>query len=33
MRKASPDVNLVFTTDGGEEAALPIGLNFFWPDF
>jgi hypothetical protein len=32
MRKVSPDVNLVFTTESGEEAALPIGLNFFWPD-
>jgi len=28
----SPDVNLTFTTESGEEAALPIGLTFFWPD-
>ena len=34
--KVSPDVNLIFSfedQDGaGKEAALPIGLTFFWPD-
>ena len=33
----SPDVNLTFTfenADGGEEeAAIPVGVTFFWPDF
>lgn len=32
IKEISPDINLVFTTDSGEEATLPIGLNFFWPD-
>lgn len=32
INSVSPDVNLVFTTESGEEAALPIGLAFFWPD-
>ena len=32
IRTFSPDVNLTFTTDSGEEAAIPIGISFFWPD-
>jgi hypothetical protein len=32
INEKSPDVNLTFVTESGEEAALPIGLNFFWPD-
>ena len=32
INDVSPDVNLTFTTESGEEAALPIGLTFFWPD-
>jgi len=32
INEVSPDVNLTFTTESGEEAALPIGLTFFWPD-
>lgn len=28
----SPDVNIIFTTDAGEEVDLPIGIGFFWPD-
>jgi len=32
MRKISPDVDLIFTTDRGEEAAIPVGISFFWPD-
>ena len=31
--KTSPDVNLNVILDGGEEVTVPIGLNFFWPDF
>ena len=29
----SPDVDLNVTLDSGEEVVVPIGLNFFWPDF
>jgi hypothetical protein len=25
-------VNLTFTANSGEEVAIPIGINFFWPD-
>jgi hypothetical protein len=32
IRQIQPDVNLVFTTNDGEEAIIPINLNFFWPD-
>jgi hypothetical protein len=32
IKKTQPDVNLTFTTDSGTEVAIPIGLNFFWPD-
>ena len=32
IKEVAPDVNLSFTTDGGEEVAIPINLNFFWPD-
>jgi len=32
IRSVQPDVDLKFTTDSGEEVAIPIGLNFFWPD-
>jgi len=32
MKKVQPDVNLTFTTDDGQEAVIPIGINFFWPD-
>tara|TARA_Y100000114_G_C11735472_1_gene315908 strand:+ start:110 stop:838 length:729 start_codon:yes stop_codon:yes gene_type:complete len=28
-----PDVDLVYITESGEEVNVPIGLNFFWPDF
>ena len=30
--KIQPDVDLTFTTDSGVEVAIPIGINFFWPD-
>ena len=26
------DIDLKFTTDSGEEVAIPIGISFFWPD-
>lgn len=32
IKDASPDVDLKFNTDSGEEVAIPITLNFFWPD-
>lgn len=32
IRNTQPDVNLTFTLDSGEEVAIPINLNFFWPD-
>jgi len=32
IKEVSPDVNLSFIIDGGEEVAIPINLNFFWPD-
>jgi len=33
VKKIQPDVNLNYVIDTGEEVAIPIGLNFFWPDF
>ena len=32
IRNVSPDLDLTVVLDSGEEATLPIGLNFFWPD-
>ena len=32
IKDVSPDVDLKFTADSGEEVAIPITLNFFWPD-
>lgn len=32
IKNTQPDVDLTFTTDSGEEVAIPIGINFFWPD-
>jgi hypothetical protein len=32
IKNTQPDVDLTFTTDSGTEVAIPIGLNFFWPD-
>ena len=31
-RTIQPDIDLMFTTYSGEEVAIPINLNFFWPD-
>jgi hypothetical protein len=29
-----PDVDLTFFPDGSDsKASIPVGLNFFWPDF
>ena len=32
IKEVAPDVNLSFTTESGEEVAIPINLTFFWPD-
>tara|TARA_B110000208_G_scaffold172253_1_gene215177 strand:+ start:359 stop:1084 length:726 start_codon:yes stop_codon:yes gene_type:complete len=32
IRDNQPDVNLNVILDSGEEAKVPIGLSFFWPD-
>jgi hypothetical protein len=32
IKNTQPDVDLTFTTDSGVEVAIPIGINFFWPD-
>jgi hypothetical protein len=32
IREIQPDVDLTFVTDSNEEIAIPINLNFFWPD-
>ena len=33
IKRTQPDVNLTVSTDSGEEVSVPIGLDFFWPDF
>jgi hypothetical protein len=32
VRNMQPDVDMTVVLDSGEEATVPIGLNFFWPD-
>tara|TARA_R100000781_G_scaffold114784_1_gene86924 strand:+ start:64 stop:792 length:729 start_codon:yes stop_codon:yes gene_type:complete len=32
IKNTQPDVDLTYMLDSGEEVAVPIGLNFFWPD-
>ena len=32
IRTVQPDVDLTFTSNSGEEVAIPINLSFFWPD-
>tara|TARA_R110000744_G_scaffold8526_2_gene28170 strand:- start:1965 stop:2693 length:729 start_codon:yes stop_codon:yes gene_type:complete len=32
IKNTQPDVNLNYILENGEEVAIPIGLNFFWPD-
>jgi len=33
IKRISPDVDLTIKGDDGEDIAVPISLNFFWPDF
>ncbi len=33
ISSTQPDVNLTYILDNGEEVVVPIGLNFFWPDY
>jgi hypothetical protein len=33
LKESQPGVDLKFTTNSGEEVAIPIGITFFWPDF
>ena len=32
IKTTQPDINLKFILNSGEEVAIPIGINFFWPD-
>lgn len=32
IKQVQPDVNMIVTMESGVEAALPIGISFFWPD-
>lgn len=32
VKRISPDIDLTIQGDGGEDIAIPINLNFFWPD-
>jgi hypothetical protein len=33
IRNTQPDINMNVTLDSGEEVAVPISINFFWPDY
>lgn len=33
IKNTQPDVDLSYIVDSGEEVEVPIGLNFFWPDY
>lgn len=33
IKRISPDINLTIKGDDGEDIAIPISLNFFWPDY
>ena len=33
IKLVQPDVDLNYITDSGEEVTMPMGINFFWPDF
>ena len=33
IRLTQPDVDMDIVLDSGEEVTVPIGLNFFWPDY
>ena len=32
IKNTQPDVDMNYILDNGEEVAIPIGLNFFWPE-
>jgi len=32
IKSVQPDVDLTYVSDSGEEATIPINLNFFWPE-
>ena len=32
IKTVQPDVDLTYVSDSGEEATIPINLNFFWPE-
>ena len=33
LREVQPDLNLNTVLDSGEEVRVPLGLNFFWPEY
>ena len=33
VKNTQPDIDLTYIVDSGEEVSVPIGLNFFWPDY
>jgi hypothetical protein len=34
IKEVQPDVDLTFFPDGSDsKVSIPVGLNFFWPDF
>tara|TARA_Y100000389_G_scaffold87460_1_gene83977 strand:+ start:621 stop:1349 length:729 start_codon:yes stop_codon:yes gene_type:complete len=33
IRNTQPDIDMNVTLDSGEEVAVPISINFFWPDY
>jgi len=33
IKNTQPDINLDYVLESGEEVVVPIGLNFFWPDY
>jgi len=33
IKKVQPDIDLSYNLESGEEVTIPIGINFFWPDF
>ena len=32
IKKIQPDIDMAFSTEGGEEATIPVGITFFWPE-
>ena len=33
IKETQPDVDLIFTTENGSTADIPVSIRFFWPDF